>query len=133
MNKRGLTTLEFCVLIIAVIFGLWGMTHYLRRALEGSWRSNANSFSEAQYDSDRSVETNHGAGGVPAGRVELVAPAISIGQNIVTTPNLWGYSEIGKIQMRKLTTEDDLDSEHIKTRKIGADTLLQVRGWGTYD
>lgn len=58
MNKKGLTTLEFCILTAVVVAAWLGIRGYFERALQGSWRSNIDNFSDELYDSDTSVESN---------------------------------------------------------------------------
>lgn len=57
MNKRGQITLETVVLIIVVVAAFLAMHGYLRRAAQGQWRTNADSFSDEQYDAERSRES----------------------------------------------------------------------------
>ncbi|GEM_PF-3216302 len=56
MNKRGLSTVEFAVIFAIVAIGTVTMLPYLRRAIEGHWKSNSDNFSEAQYDNETSSE-----------------------------------------------------------------------------
>ena len=56
MNKQAQITLEACVLIMLVLAGLLAAGVYLRRAIQGHWRTNADSFSDEQYDVGASAE-----------------------------------------------------------------------------
>jgi hypothetical protein len=57
MNKKGLTTLEFCILTAVVVAAWLGIRGYFERALQGNWRSNIDNFSDELYDRDTSSET----------------------------------------------------------------------------
>ena|SRR3989338_4019089 len=57
MNKKGLITLEACLLIALVAAALFSVYPYMKRAIQGNWRKNADSFSDEQYDTERSQET----------------------------------------------------------------------------
>lgn len=50
MIKKGQITLEACVLIALVVAGLLAMQVYLRRAIQANWRTNTDSFYDAQYN-----------------------------------------------------------------------------------
>lgn len=56
MNKKAQITLEVCVLIVIVLVGLLAAQVYLRRAIQGNWRTNADSFSDEQYSVGASTE-----------------------------------------------------------------------------
>jgi|SRR3990167_6623391 len=57
MNKKGLITLEACLLIALVAAALFSVYPYMKRAIQGNWRKNADSFSDEQYDPEQSIET----------------------------------------------------------------------------
>jgi len=44
-ERGGLTVLEFSVLIVAIIIGLAAVHVYVRRAVQGKWRSSADRIS----------------------------------------------------------------------------------------
>lgn len=50
MNKKGLITLEACLLIILCVVAGVAMSVYLRRSIQGNWKANTDTFSEEQYD-----------------------------------------------------------------------------------
>jgi len=56
MKRKGQITLEACLLIIAIVSAGLSMQGYLRRAIQGNWRANADSFSDEQYEAGRSQE-----------------------------------------------------------------------------
>jgi hypothetical protein len=67
MNKKAQVTLEACVLAVLVVAGFLAMQAYFRTAIQGNWRSNADSFSDEQYEAGASTETsNNSVGNIPA-------------------------------------------------------------------
>lgn len=56
MNKNAQVTLEATLLIVLAALGLLAMQGYLRRSVQGSWRTNADSFSDEQFASGASIE-----------------------------------------------------------------------------
>ncbi len=54
MNKRGLITLEACMLIILCVAAGLSMFGYLKRAVQGNWKVSTDTFSDEQFDRDRS-------------------------------------------------------------------------------
>lgn len=56
MNKKGLITLEACLLIILCVAAGIGMSVYLRRSIQGNWRMNTDTFSEEQYDVNQNTQ-----------------------------------------------------------------------------
>lgn len=56
MNKRAQTTLEACVLIALVAAAFLAMHGYLKRAIQGNWKQNTDSFSEGQFEPGISTE-----------------------------------------------------------------------------
>lgn len=55
MNKNG-QTLEAVVLLVIFVAAFLCMRSYLKRSLQANWRSNADSFSDEQFDPDLSQE-----------------------------------------------------------------------------
>ncbi|MFA6217549.1 MAG: hypothetical protein WDL87_07895 [Candidatus Omnitrophota bacterium] len=58
MNKKGVITIEFCMLIILCAVSGICMMGYLKGAIAGGWHANADSFSDDQYD-DASSTLNY--------------------------------------------------------------------------
>jgi len=50
MNTKAQITLEAAVLIIIIAAAFLAMQGYFRRAVQGHWKSSADSFSDEQYD-----------------------------------------------------------------------------------
>lgn len=50
MNKRAQVTLESGLFIIIVAVSFVAMAGYLKRAIQGNWRANADSFSDGQFE-----------------------------------------------------------------------------------
>lgn len=48
-NKKAQTTLETCLFIAIFVAAGLAMQGYLRRAIQGNWRGNIDSFSDEQY------------------------------------------------------------------------------------
>jgi len=55
--RKGQITLEATIIFVVCAFALVTMQGYLRRAMMGSWRNNADSFSDGQYNGDPATET----------------------------------------------------------------------------
>ncbi len=114
------------MLFVVAAFGLWGMSHYLRGAVEGNWRSNANSFSEAQYEAGKSQE------GALSNKIQLVSPKVLVYQNMTTSTNPssmdWQGDKVATLTMNATKSADGFDG--IVMQNIGGDTLLSVNSWG---
>ncbi len=50
MSRNGMITLEVCVLIALVAAASLASERYLRGAIQGNWRGNADAFSDEQYN-----------------------------------------------------------------------------------
>lgn len=56
--RRGMTTLEYAVVILAVAVALLAMQNYLKRAVSSKWREAADSFGNGrQYESQGAKAT----------------------------------------------------------------------------
>lgn len=56
MNKKAQITLEACLLIILFVAAGLAMYGYFKKAIQGNWRTNTDSFSDEQYDSNLTQE-----------------------------------------------------------------------------
>ena len=56
MNRKAQVTLEVCLLIILVVAGFLVMQGYLKRAIQGNWKTNTDSFSDEQFEKGVSYE-----------------------------------------------------------------------------
>ncbi|MCX5714891.1 MAG: hypothetical protein NT033_08880, partial [Candidatus Omnitrophica bacterium] len=61
MEKRGMITLEACVLTVLVALSLLASEKYFRGALQGNWRGNTDSFSDEQYNPSDDEELDTGS------------------------------------------------------------------------
>lgn len=76
-NKKAQTTLEACLLIILFVAAGLTMYEYLRKAIQGNWRQNTDSFSDEQYDDSISSETDSG--------LRFISPTVSADLNLDDT------------------------------------------------
>lgn len=65
-NNKGLITLEACLIVILCVAAGLAMYGYLKRAIQGNWKTNIDSFSDDQYDKDRSTLSYDKQQGGPA-------------------------------------------------------------------
>lgn len=70
MHKKAQVTLEACLLIILVVAAGLAMQGYLKRAIQGNWKTNADSFSDEQFEKGVSGE------GDPNPALEFKSPKI---------------------------------------------------------
>jgi hypothetical protein len=93
MNKKAQITLEACLLIVIVVTALLTMHGYLKRAIQGNWRTNVDAFSDEQYEKGVSSERVSG--------LTFVSPTMSVtfnqGKTIARTYNL--SSNLGILQI----------------------------------
>lgn len=57
MNKKGFSTLEASFLMILCVAAGLAMFVYLKGAIQGNWKTNADSFSDEQYEAGVSTGT----------------------------------------------------------------------------
>lgn len=55
MNRKAQITLEAILVIIIFVAGWLVMQGYLKRAIQGNWKTNTDAFSDEQYDSEEST------------------------------------------------------------------------------
>jgi hypothetical protein len=65
-NAKGLITLEICLLLIVFVAAGISMFGYFKRAVKGNWRTNVDSFSDEQFDKNRSTTSYDKNGEGPA-------------------------------------------------------------------
>lgn len=106
MAKRGLITLEFCILIILVVAGSLAMHGYLKRAIQGNWKGNADSFSDDYYEP-----------GVSRG---YVSPITYVQSNIETKHN----DAAGRTIENHFDVALPVEGSSAK--------ILQIPSWGSY-
>ena len=59
-NRRGLSSLEYAILMIAMVAALFAAQNALRRAVSGQWRQAADSFGDGrQYEPGVTTITPH--------------------------------------------------------------------------
>jgi len=56
MTKKGLSTVEYCVLFALVVAAFLAMHVYLKRAIQGNWRTNMETISDEQYEPGVTME-----------------------------------------------------------------------------
>ena len=71
MDKKAQVFLELGLLIILVVAALLSMQGYLRRAIQGKWKSDMDSFSDGQYEKGAGFGTDTDTG------LEFVSPKIT--------------------------------------------------------
>jgi Flp pilus assembly pilin Flp len=54
--KTGQTIIEYAILIFVAVAAMMAMTVYVKRAIQGNWRTNADSLS-AQYDAKHTTSS----------------------------------------------------------------------------
>lgn len=59
-GRRGMTTLEYSVLVLALFLALFAMQTIIRRVISGKWKNAADGFgSGRQYEAGVSTVTRH--------------------------------------------------------------------------
>lgn len=116
MNKKAQITLEASILIAIVAAGLLAIQAYLRRSIQGNWKSNVGNLSEEQYnpkDADEILpDRGESVVSPDSGEIRFIAPVL----NIDVTGD--GHPELTK---------------NCAENKAEADSgILQVPGWGVY-
>jgi len=63
LNEKGFSVVEYAVLIVIVITGLFMMRGYIQRAIYGNWQQAGQSFAFGrQYDAQKSVACDYAGG-----------------------------------------------------------------------
>lgn len=118
MNTKGMSTLEFCVIIAVVAASFLVMVPYLRQAIEGHWKGNADNFSEGQYDSKKSTEPSWYGIDKLKTKVQLVSPKLSVNVS-------------GK-QGASMDFATELGTGNYAVSSVKQAKILQMNDWGTY-
>lgn len=111
MNKKGQTTLEAVVVIMLVVAAWLVMQGYLRRAVQANWKTNADSFSDEQFEPGLSQET--------VSKNQFISPTIGAGVGINNTTEGTLYAGSGAVSG---TIQLDHDTKGV----------YRITNWGTY-
>ncbi len=124
MNKRAQVTLEASLLIAICVAAFLAMQGYLKAAIQGNWRKNADSFSEEQFDPGKSKV--FALGSDPQAGVD---------------PYTWQSQEQTAIKIidprMKVTYLDNLNQEiyqgNFSQPSLPGSDVIRINGWGTYE
>lgn len=136
MNNKGMSVVEYCVLFALVVAAWLAMNGYFKRAIEGNWRSNADSFSEGQYNpaNDDRIDPGRSTESLSNSKLELVNPTIKVYMNI---SNSFVYDQAPVNASINMTSGGQVmnitqPSEYWNHRPITDAKILHIDKWGIY-
>lgn len=122
MNRKAQVTMEASLIFAVIVAALLATRLYFTRAVQGSWRSNTDSFSDEQYrpayDPIFSEHDGNATGETVSG-LKFINPKITV----KTAPGE------GQTEMGSLNTAAGIWSDGISDSGSG---ILRANDWGTY-
>ena len=121
MNRKAQITMEASLVIAIVVAGLLAMQGYLRRAIQGSWKTNTDSFSDEQF---RPAEDQL-LGEIDPDPTEETVSELKFIDSKITVENVpepeEDAEEFGTLNIVSGPTEG-----------ISGSDILRINDWGTY-
>jgi hypothetical protein len=115
MNKKAQSTIEACVVVIIVTAACLAMQGYLKRTIQGNWKSNADSFSDGQYE--RGVTTSS------APSLAFIGPRINAQVGNSATG---AYGNGGNLNVATGSIDGNVQLS------MFSDKIFWINSWGTY-